>query len=583
MWWMLALGGCWSERIEAVRQDVAALERQVAALREHRAELARILAEEPPPTQSERRDLMPGDADPRAPLPAGHPRRPDVVLLSIDTLRADHLGSYGYARDTSPFLDRLAAEGARFESAWAPAPWTLPSHATMLSGQLPHHHGAIEDHLRVAPDVRFVSEAFQRAGYGTAAVVATLFVSSRFGFDRGFDHFEDFGIRDRAENHLSLVDADHVFAHARHFAQTQPAGRPLFLFLHVYDVHYGYDAPSPFNERFDRAPEWGDEKYRSYHVYLRRMIDAEQLEHQVAQYDEEIAFVDHHFEGLVQAFRDAGRDVIVAVTADHGEEFGERGSWGHGHTLFPEQLHVPWILNGPGIEPGVIASRVGLEDVAETLADLAGVRFSARDGVSRAPLLRGRAPRGGPAARLASTSRFQSLVYRWHDPPWDMVVDIPNRVRSLCDLQADPTCRSNVYRHHTDVGQRLFGDMMGYLGEPWRAVAPGTVKVEQGTLFRSAERHNDELVVAAGDRFAVLPGDAIVRFERAGTTEGPFRPLGGTTPGRGCGLAFGGRSVVDAELVTTDDEREMLRELGYLQEDEAGGVEIVDGPTDCPR
>ncbi|MEM6927044.1 MAG: sulfatase, partial [Myxococcota bacterium] len=455
---LLLVLGCFTDRVAAVGDDLARLEADVVALREERAFLQRVLDETPPPTLSERMDLSPRDADPDATLPPGHPRRPDVILLSIDTLRADHLGSYGYPRDTSPFFDRLASEGARFSEAWAPAPWTLPSHATMLSGLLPEHHGAIEDHLRVPPDVDFVSTAFQRAGYRTAAIVATLFVSSRYGFDRGFDHFEDFGIREKKENHLSLVDADHVFAHARHFTQTQGRGRPVFLFLHVYDVHYGYDPPPPHNEHFDRPPEWGDEKYRSYHTYLRRMIDAEQLEHQIAQYDEEIRFVDHAFEQLVSSFRAAGRDVVVAVTADHGEEFGERGSWGHGHTLFPEQLHVPWILHGPGVRPGVIDTRVGLEDIAPTLASLAGVRFGRSDGTSRAGLARGRrASKGRPAAQLASTSRFQSHVLRWHEPPWDLYVDVPHKTRILCDRSRDPGCRTNVYRLNPETGQRLFG------------------------------------------------------------------------------------------------------------------------------
>lgn len=579
----LALSACHSDRVAAVQADLELLEAELVELHEERAALQAVLDDVPPPTKSKRHDLMPQGYTPEAPLPKGHPRRPDVVVLSIDTLRADHLGSYGYERPTSPFFDELAGEGTRFAEAWSPAPWTLPSHATMLSGQLPHHHGAIEDHLRLADDVPLVSSAFQRAGYRTAAVVATLFVSSRYGFDRGFHHFQDFGIRDKEENHLSLVDADHVFAHALDFARAQAPGRPLFLFLHVYDVHYGYDPPEPFDVRFDRGPAWGDEKYKSYHAYARRMIDADQLRHQIAQYDEEIAFVDHHFRRFVQAFRDAGRNVVVAVTSDHGEEFGERGSWGHGHTLWPEQLHVPWIVHGPGVKPQVVDQRVGLEDLAVTMADLAGVRFSAPDGVSRARVARGQSPRSTPeAARFAATSRFETLVLRWHDQGLDLYVDVTNRQRALCDRSVDPACRTNLYRLRVADGQRLFGDLMGYLGEPWEALEGGTVLVDQGTAFKSGQRHNHELMVEPGERFNVLPGDARVRFVRDHAEEGPFRPLGGTVPGRRCGLSFSGRAVVDAELTErTDDEREMLRALGYLQDD--GPVEVTpSGTADCP-
>lgn len=185
------------------------------------------------------------------------------------------------------------------------------------------------------------------------------------------------------------------------------------------------------------------------------------------------------------------------------------------------------------------------------------------------------------AARFASTSRFESHVLRWHEPPWDLYVDVANRVRHLCDRSTDPACRSNVYRQNPELGQRLFGELLGYVGEPWRVVEPGVVEVHQGTLWRDGVRHNDALGVAAGDRLTVLPGDASVRFGHDGNEQGPWQPLGGTTPGRGCGLKFTGRAVVGAELVTTDEEKEMLRELGYLQDD--GPAEaIADGPVDCP-
>ncbi|MEN0064364.1 MAG: sulfatase [Myxococcota bacterium] len=577
------LTGCFADRVEVVRQEVAQLEAELVQLRREQTELLALLDSVPPPTQAVRHDLFPEGYDANAPLPSGHPRRPDVVLLSIDTLRADHLGSYGYTRDTSPFLDRLAAEGVRFTEAWSPAPWTLPSHATLLSGQLPQRHGAIEDHLRVADDVPRLPEAFRRAGYRTAGVVATLYVSSRYGFDRGFEHFEDFGILDKAENQLSVVDADHVFAHALAFAQRQNEGQPLFLFLHVYDVHYGYDAPPPFNTMFDRAPEWGDEKYRSYAVYQRRMIDADQLVHQIAQYDEEIRFVDHAFEAFLSAFSKAGRDVLVAVTADHGEEFGERGSWGHGHTLWPEQLHVPWILHGPGVQPAVVDIRVGLEDISATLADLSGVRFATADGQSRARLVRGQRARSShEAAQLASTSRFHTLQFRWHEGQDDLYVDMPRKTRALCDRSVDPNCRTNRYRQEAARGQALFQGLIGKLGQPWKALRDGTVVVDEGIAFRGTERHNTRFDVTSGDRFLVVPGDARVIFQAAdGTKEGPYRPLGGTVPGRGCGLSFDGRAVVGAELPPSDAEREMLRQLGYLQEEPSYSGEDGDGPVDC--
>ena len=581
---VIAIAGCHADRVDQLKARNAALRAEVVSLRAESEELLEVLAAQPPPTRSERVDNDPEGFDPTRPLPSGHAQRPDVVLLSIDTLRADHLGAYGYKRDTSPFLDALAAEGTLFESAWSPSSWTLPSHTTMLSGWVPERHGAIEDDLRIPDDVPLLPEAFRRAGYGTFGAVATLFVSSRYGFERGFDTFVDFGILTKSQNNLSTVDADHVVHQALHWAQSRRAGEPLFLFLHVYDVHYNYDAPPPFNERFDRAPEWGDEPYRNYFAYKRKMISAAQLEHQVAQYDEEIAFVDHAFRELVETWRAAGRDLIVMVTADHGEEFGERGSWGHAHTLWPEQLHVPWIVAGPGIVAQRSPVRVGTEDIAPTLAGLAGVRFAAGDGQDRTRLLRGRSELKDPvAAQLAATSRFDSLVLRWHEPPYDLHVDVTHKKRALCHLVADPACATNIYRQQTAVGEAMFGRLMAHLGEPWRALDGGVVTVDEGYLFDDGERYNEAHTLSHGDTFMVLPQDAQVTFKGSGPEQGPWTPLGGTTPGRGCSLAFSGRATVRNGLVVSDDDREMLTQLGYLQdESEEQTAEVgPSGPEAC--
>ncbi|MFT4979871.1 MAG: arylsulfatase A-like enzyme, partial [Myxococcota bacterium] len=127
-------------------------------------------------------------------LPPGDPDRPDIIFVSIDTLRADHLSSYGHSRETSPFLDRLAAEGVRFSQARSASPWTLPAHTTMLTGQLPSTHRVVDDNLSLADSVPVLPALLQEAGYNTGGFVSTLYVSRKFGFERGFDAFNDFGI-----------------------------------------------------------------------------------------------------------------------------------------------------------------------------------------------------------------------------------------------------------------------------------------------------------------------------------------------------------------------------------------------------
>ncbi len=582
-----ALGSCMQGRAEALERRIETLRAEVQRLDAETSKMVKIMSRGGPPTQAVRVDNDPAGFSLDRALPAGHPSKPDVILLSVDTLRADHLGAYGYARDTSPFFDELAASGTLFEQAWSPSPWTLPSHTTMLSGLLPAHHGAIEDHLRIPAAVPLVQEAFQQAGYGTSGTVATLFVSSKFGFDRGFDHFEDFGIKTKAANNLSTVDADHVFHHALNWAQQQPAGKPLFAFVHVYDVHYGYDAPAPYNIKFDRAPEWGDEKYKNYWAYKKRMVNQPQLQHQIAQYDEEIAFTDAMFRELVETWRRSGRDLIVAVTADHGEEFGERGSWGHGHTLWPEQLHVPLIVNGPGVANQRVSQRVGTEDIAPTLAALAGVPFRADDGRSAALAIRSgsAASVAGPAAELADTSRFDSLVLRWHASPYDLYIDMARRERSLCNVRDDPKCTKNLYRERRPEAEALFSDMTRWIGEPWVVEAPGKISVNGGAVLQGGERRPPaDWTVSPGDRFGVFPGDAIVRFTNAaGDQTLTWRPMGGPVPGEGCPVRFEGHYTIDSELPTaTAEERAMLEELGYLQGDDDGDESgAPSGPQPC--
>ena len=567
---LVLLVGCHATRVAELEAEIVELSTEIEQTQElvdrmqHQLDRhKRAVNNEPPPERT------PPDYDPAAPLPTPDGVRPDVILLSVDTLRADHLGAWGYRRDTSPYLDELAAGGTRYANTWAPSPWTLPSHTTMLSGLLPPNHGAIEDKVRIGDDIPLVQEAFRNGGYLTAGVTSTLFVSERFGFERGFDWFHDFDIHGAELNNAGSVDAEHVFAWAQQWAQGQPNGKPVFLFLHVYDAHYAYNAPAPFNTKFDRESKVGDALYRDYHHYKKNPLNDEQLEHQIAQYDEEIAYIDASFRTFVENWRKT-RPALVVVTADHGEEFGERGSWGHAHTLFPEQLHVPLIVNGPGVKAQVVEQRVGTEDIAPTIASLAGVGFSEGDGTDRAAQVR----RGGVsgeevAAQFAATSRFETLRYRWHDPPWDLIVDLAHAKRGFCNLETDPGCIRTAPGQDKERSEAMFADMMDWLGTPWEAKGAGTVEVDGGVIFdANGKRQKQSMTVTAGDRFAVHPADARVRFSGAnGQVSGPWAAIAGDLPEGREPLAFHGRRPSENTAVDlTDEEQEMLEALGYIQD-----------------
>jgi arylsulfatase A-like enzyme len=371
---------------------------------------------------------------------------PNLILISIDTLRADHLGIYGYERDTSPNLDAFARRGVVFENALAPSAWTLPSHATMLTGLAPLRHGAVGSRFEIREDVPVLAERLREAGYRTAAVVNGPFVGERFGFDRGFASFH-------------YVDPVEVAGHQRQVMATLRAAQaPFFLFLHYMSVHQPYEPGDAF-DLYSRPgaphPE-GEGNLRTLKAALRagkRQLDAAELASLRDRYDGEIRSVDSRLAEIFEALGDRlDRNTVLMVTADHGEEFLEHGDLGHNGTLYRELLHVPLLLRGPGVPGGGrIATLVGLVDVMPTLLDFAGVPVpDAVEGISLRDLWQ----------QGADPERHLDLVTGY---PFDgeeflkvgvrtrnlkLIVDLRAGTREIYDLSRDPDERRNLYGLH---------------------------------------------------------------------------------------------------------------------------------------
>jgi len=325
--------------------------------------------------------IRPGPPDTGQPAPADG--LPNVLIISIDSLRADHVRCYGYARQTSPTLDAVAKEGVRFETVVSPTSWTLPAHLTLLTSLPPERHGVVGDRMRLGEGVVSLAQVLWQAGYATAGFVSGPYMQAEYGFARGFDHYDDH----------SVARASHLASHEGITSPTlvrlvrewlgiwdlKGRARPFFVFLHMWDVHYDYTPPPPYDTMFD--PDYRGtvtaERYESPRQ-VHKDMDPRDLEHIIALYDGEIRFTDLHIGRLLSYLKDMGLldDTVLVITADHGDEFFEHGRKGHKKALYDETIVVPLIFRYPKKVPmgKSIPQQVRLMDVAPTVLSLCGLQ-----------------------------------------------------------------------------------------------------------------------------------------------------------------------------------------------------------------
>jgi arylsulfatase A-like enzyme len=387
---------------------------------------------------------------------------PNLVLVTVDTLRADHLESYGYHRPTAPTMSALARDGVVFDLAISQAPETLHSMAALMTGLYPHVvDRTFELHERRGPFVdsafHALAERLAAGGYHTAGFVSNLFLRARNGFAQGFEHYDDtsgmyfWGASGRDRQAGDVVDP--AIAWLTH------AEPPFFLWVHLMDPHHPYEpaAPEPWEAAGSTtftalAEEYGTLDIPGYTRRLeelgtgRRPFKPGELAYLVGRYDAEIRQSDRAIGRLVEGLRAHGfgaANTTIVITADHGEEFADHGGMTHGHTLFDELIHVPLIVQGAGASPGArVDAQVRLIDVAPTLLDLAGLldgaSASGLHGRSLVPALRGAALQSLPALSFcerdyaAYRTRERKLVVSFEPypavpapwPPWRSLVSM---------------------------------------------------------------------------------------------------------------------------------------------------------------
>jgi choline-sulfatase len=368
------------------------------------------------------------------------PDRPNVLLVTIDTLRADHVGCYGFKDASTPTIDALASRGVRFETAVAHVPLTGPSHASILTGLIPLGHGFRNNSgFTLSPHVKTAADDFKQTGYRTAAFVSGFPLDRRFGFDRGFDTYDDHLPKGNDRRRTPYVErfADATTDAALRWLATSSsaaAASRWFLWVHYYDPHAPYEPPADLAARYRQTP-----------------------------YDGEIAFVDRQLARLLHALdtRNETSRTLILVTADHGESLGEHGEGTHGVFVYDATLRVPWVMAGPQIPAGRVSHTVARSiDVLPTLADYAGLpRLSDIDGRSLRPAANGQEMSDAPSYAESLYAELElgwAPLYAWRTAGFKFIKAPQSE---LYDLEHDASEVTNrVEEQHAranDLGRKL--------------------------------------------------------------------------------------------------------------------------------
>lgn len=329
--------------------------------------------------------------DPLLYLPQEKARR--VILVSIDTLRADHLGCYGYQRETSPHIDLLASDSVTFLNTYAASPWTLPSHVSLLTSLHGVHHQVYYDDESMDPSIITLADVLRQQNFYCAAFTGGGFVSSIYGFSKGFDSYSD-----DAGSVFRQDSAEHLFRLVSEWLEYHKE-KSFFLFLHTYQPHNPYACPYPYKTMFtEEGAQWRHLDLTGHlggkPGIFQELTDSERR-NVIGLYDGEIRYTDECLIGpLLERLKEIGiydRTMIV-LTSDHGEEFYDHGGWGHGHSLYDESLKVPLVIKFPeSLYRGQrVSSIVSLVDVFPTILQEMGVDASSLDidGRSLFPLIK---------------------------------------------------------------------------------------------------------------------------------------------------------------------------------------------------
>ncbi|MFQ5524663.1 MAG: sulfatase [Thermoanaerobaculia bacterium] len=379
---------------------------------------------------------------------------PDVVLIVVDTLRADHLTQYGYGRETSSALAEFSSAATRFSNAYSTSSWTQPAVSSLLTGLLPSRHGVVKQSTKLPAELASLPSTLSEAGWQTAGFSGNLFIGEKTAFDRGFEHFQGHGGKVLVYPDIADMIAKVDFWQA----DVWDHGRPVFLYFQPMNCHGPYRVPAEHRKDLlgydpDRTFDYNDSVMTAIlkdgDIEARDRVTPEYLESLTDQYDTAVRYSMDAVAALLATLKKEGiyDDALVIVTSDHGEELFEHGGFGHAYSLFEEVVRIPLWIKLPGQREGsVVDAPVSLIDLMPTILDAAGLpALEGLDGLSLAPLLEdGSAPgfRGRPIVadtrwkRRAVATAVRLGSYKLIEIESDYSGRADERL--LFDLEADP-------------------------------------------------------------------------------------------------------------------------------------------------
>ena len=376
---------------------------------------------------------------------SGSNTRPNVLLIAVDTLRADHLGAYGYDRSTSPAIDRLFDSAIVFDEAHSSSSWTLPAFASLLTSTYSSTHGCWQFNNFLQPSFTTLAEVMSDAGYHTAGIVSHIFVGKKYGLNQGFAEYDDSLVQTGLEDSHMAITSPVITEKALAFLEQESKRserRPWLLWAHYFDPHIYYQPHAEFVEQFG---QWKPKD----------------------RYDGEIAFTDMHVGRLLEYLEQSGlgRNTIVVFLADHGEEFMDHGGMEHGKTLFREIERIPFAIRVPGLDPRRVSQTVRSVDFMPTMLDLLKIQTPPLPmaGRSLVALMQGK---GMPDEGVLMESRLDQLpnavLESYILGKWKLILQTPRRADLgkrpavyLFDRLQDPTEQVNLARENDQIVAKM--------------------------------------------------------------------------------------------------------------------------------